>query len=246
MKSLRQYWNNRFDKYGHTGWKIPVIYKYDQKLRFKSFTRILNNLKYNTNKKVNALDIGCGSGDFIRILNDYNMNITGIDISEKAVKHVQNIFKNNNSVKVYNQDIINLQNLEKKFDLIISITVLQHVLNHNEKVAVLKVLNKIIESSGYLILLESIEKGKEKGKEFYINHKTKQEWVSLFESTNFKVVSIKSYPYYGLKLLNFINNILKINKISKNKVPSDNLNDISTKNNSKIFVFFIKCILLIT
>jgi 2-polyprenyl-3-methyl-5-hydroxy-6-metoxy-1,4-benzoquinol methylase len=80
--------------------------------------------KYVQGKKV--LDAGCGEGYGTDLLADLAHEITGIDISEEAIRHAQKKYRKNN-LSFKTLDCTNLKFLDEKFDVIVSFEVLEHV-----------------------------------------------------------------------------------------------------------------------
>ena len=72
-------------------------------------------------------------------------------------------------------------------------------------------LNELLSSEGYLLILESKADGVNKHKDsddFYINIRSTKDWVDTQENCGFNLVSKSSYPECGLKFLGKVNSIL--------------------------------------
>lgn len=91
-------------------------------------------------KKIDSiLDFGCGTGLLAYNLRDIAKKIIGIDLSEKMVEEF-NIKSNSDNIKAYKIDI---KNLEKKFDLIVSSMTFHHIKDiENIVLEIKKRLNK--------------------------------------------------------------------------------------------------------
>ena len=105
------------------GYKINVndsvlIPRYETEYLVEKTINYINNIF--GNKKINILDLGCGSGAISIILSKKtNSNVFGIDISEKALKVAKNNAKENNTnIKFIKNDM--LDNISDKYDVIIS------------------------------------------------------------------------------------------------------------------------------
>lgn len=90
--------------------------------RFETETLVEKTIKYasNLNGVLDILDIGTGSGAIaITLKKHLNSNVTGSDISQKAIDLAkENALKNNQEVTFILSDI--LKNIQGKFDIIIS------------------------------------------------------------------------------------------------------------------------------
>lgn len=71
-----------------------------------------------------ALDIGCGDGRYLKILQNLGYKVVGVDSSETAIEMSKNILDNDSDLVV--ADIFNFEIPKGKFDLIISIKTIQH------------------------------------------------------------------------------------------------------------------------
>tara|TARA_S200000501_G_C20763224_1_gene717081 strand:+ start:155 stop:838 length:684 start_codon:yes stop_codon:yes gene_type:complete len=97
--------------------------------------------------KGNVLEVGAGCGSFTRDYIDSNIHITLTETDKKNFLDLQNNFKNNKSIKVYNDTIFNI---EGKFDTILYL----HVLEHIEKdIDELEEAKKKLKDDGYLIIM---------------------------------------------------------------------------------------------
>jgi len=78
--------------------------------------------KYSVGKKV--LDIGCGTGDLIGVLEANGLDVSGLDPSTYAIE----IAKTAGYKKVYNSSLKDFfKNNTEKFDVVILVNVLEHV-----------------------------------------------------------------------------------------------------------------------
>ena len=131
------YWNNRMLVNGHTGHAEPFYYCFDQEARLFAFFKIINTLIIESNV---ALDYGCGSGDFIEILEKNFKNVVAYDVSEKIVFKAKQRFKTDKILVTSNiEEINNRQN----FDLIITVTVLQTLNKYQLKSSLHFLKNKL-------------------------------------------------------------------------------------------------------
>ena len=84
------------------------------------------------NKKINpckVLDIGCGEGFYSIYLAKKGFDVTGIDISENAIKLAkQNSEKEGIKIKFIAMDINELEKLNENFDFVLEWTLLHHII----------------------------------------------------------------------------------------------------------------------
>ena len=83
--------------------------------------------KNNPLKSLNILDIGCGGGLLCEPMSRLGADVTGIDASEKNIK-VAKLHSNKNKLKInYICSSPEKLNLNKKFDVILNMEVVEHV-----------------------------------------------------------------------------------------------------------------------
>jgi len=146
------FWTERVRRYGHTGWCDPVIYDFEQRARLYTVARRLAT--YAGQKDV-ALDFGTGTGDFARLLACHYRRVVAFDPCVEVVdlarrKHagVANIeFRQAPSVA-------QLDLADEGLDLILSVTVLDHILDDSELDETLARLARKLKPGGRLLALE--------------------------------------------------------------------------------------------
>ena len=126
---------------------IAVRHQYMSKI-IKKITHS-NIYDYLKNKKI--LDIGCGTGEFLKNYHDLNNQCLGIDI-QKNFK-----FKNKIGFTLKNTDIKNfINNNKKKFDIIFIFEFLEH-LNLSDREFLFKNLFKLLNRNS-LIFISTLNK----------------------------------------------------------------------------------------
>ena len=96
--------------------------------KIKNYFKIQNN-KESFLKNLNILDVGCGGGLISEPLSRLGANVTGIDASEKNIKIAKLHSANSNlNIRYLNKSPENLNEYEK-FDIILSLEIVEHVEN---------------------------------------------------------------------------------------------------------------------
>ena len=80
-------------------------------------------------KPCKVLDIGCGEGFYSVYLASKGFDVTGIDISETAIRMAkENAIKQNVKINFFALDVIDLEKINDKFDFIFEWAILHHIL----------------------------------------------------------------------------------------------------------------------
>lgn len=197
------FWNIYCRKYGHTGWGDIVVYQYDQPLRMRSMRRAISNLSLPASG--NALDIGCGIGDVVNLLKRLGLRVVGADISQEACKIAGERFKKDLSVRIRCVRIENMGFQNAQFDLVTSVTVLQHVVNPENLCKAVRGIAEVVKPSGYIVLMESTADSSEEkvtdasGATFLIARSV-DIWRDLMEKEGCILESVSGYPGWGTEI----------------------------------------------
>ncbi len=99
-----------------------------------------------TRKRV--LDVGCGSGKHVNILENLGYEVVGIDSSKRMVE----VSKANTKSNIYNMNVLDLS-FDEKFDAIICMkSVLNHLKNYEELEVAIKNMINYLEKDGIIII----------------------------------------------------------------------------------------------
>lgn len=186
-----KYWDSRAEKYGHTGWGNPVIYEFDQKVRLKVIEYIYNSIQTPIE---NVLDFGGGDGDFSLFFSKFCSKVVCYDISEGVLEiakrrsmenGVQNICFSSDEKEVLNEDT--------KYDLILCITVLQHIKNNDDLMELLNNLKKRLSKTGKILILENTFTNEKVDNE-YIKYRTISEFEKMIKESELKIK--RCYGFY--------------------------------------------------
>ncbi|MDO6673988.1 class I SAM-dependent methyltransferase [Tenacibaculum sp. 1_MG-2023] len=138
--NLEKYYASE-DYISHTDSKTSLFdktYQFVKNYTLKKKLKLINS--FNTEEK-SILDIGAGTGDFLKVCEKGGWRINGVEPSEKARDFAKN--KNINLV----EDISKIDN--KQFDVITLWHVLEHIPNLTEYVQQLK---SLLKPNGFLII----------------------------------------------------------------------------------------------
>jgi SAM-dependent methyltransferase len=120
---------------------------------YEEESNYINNLiKKHNDRALKILDVGCGTGKHAECLNNLGYELTGIDLSDKMIEIAKNNAKKNDYDIVYNIANANQFNLNKKFDIVISLFhVISYQTSNKKLINTFKSINKHLEINGLLI-----------------------------------------------------------------------------------------------
>lgn len=138
------FWDQHWDEIA-----LPQTINYNLKLE-KSLAVIFKKCLPDGRNNNTVFEIGCAPGKWLVFFaKEMNYNVTGIDFSQKGVKHtLANFQMNDVSGKVINGDINNF-NSNRKYDIVFSLGFIEHFDNVDD---IIKTHVDILEKDGWLIL----------------------------------------------------------------------------------------------
>ncbi len=184
----QDYWTKRMKKYGHTGWASPTIYAFDNPIRIKIVDYLLNRILQLKQKKC-LLDFGCGTGEFSKA---QQKNFERIVIYDKCSSVLKIAKKGLKKAVSYSSFEMLQQEKDESFDVILSITVLQHVIDPKEMESVLSLLYGKLKKGRYLLVLESF--GEIDVSNSYEKSWSYSDFIKMMEKSGFKLYD--AYNYY--------------------------------------------------
>ena len=118
-------------------------------------------LKQQNFKIKNALDIGCGTGKYLKMLQREGFKTDGIDSSKTAVEMSKKTFDHKSNILC--EDMFEFVIPQNKYDLIISISTIHHGTKEQVQSLINKIYEAIVENGKIFITLPNIGDAIEKG-----------------------------------------------------------------------------------
>jgi len=187
-----EFWDERGRKHGHTGWANYTIYAFDQFARLQAVSKVLNKLGIERNF---ALDFGSGSGDFTRLLASNFSDVISYDISDVMTKINKDKSRMFNNIEFYSGSFSgNVSLNDGSLNLVLSITVLGHLMEESVLNKHLNFFYQKLKSDGLMIALEYTPENSMEPNE-YQRFLTFSEWKRVFKDNNFDFV--EAYGFYS-------------------------------------------------
>jgi len=139
-----------------------------------------------------ALDVGCGAGRWCVLLAERGYRVTGVDLQPTLIEENRRRFPEIEFAEGMLQEFTS----PERFDLVSSVTVLQH-LPFSEHARAVARLRDLTAAGGHAIVLENVRHQAP-------NHfsRTVSGWTSLFEDAGFRTLVAEPYNYSpALRLL---------------------------------------------
>ena len=143
LESIPDYYKSE-DYISHTDSKrnlFEIVYHLVRKISLKQKLKLINT---STSTQKNLLDVGCGTGDFLRVAKQNHWSVSGIEPNKQARQIANN--KTDNSVFEI-EHLLKFQ--AESFDVISLWHVLEHLPNLEEHIQVFK---KLLKPNGTLII----------------------------------------------------------------------------------------------
>ena len=154
----------------------------------------------------NVIDIGAGKGEFLELLNNKfkNLHLYAIDYSDTNLEVLERKGINNIKIDLDNFELERFKNLEKKFDLVTCLAVVEHIFDLDR---LFIFFNRILKCDGYLLIstpnmasfptrLFYLLRSYPYGENHHIRFLTKRKIEQYSTFTGFNI--IKSNNYFAL------------------------------------------------
>jgi SAM-dependent methyltransferase len=171
------------------------------------------------------LDIGCGTGDFVALsLGLGASKVDGVDVSSQVISKAVSRFATDDRVRLRQGTVIEQVTEQGRYDLITSITVLQHHVEEAELIQALGVLRDALKPEGRMIVLELAPPHKQEVRQYsrdllYLVERSPQAWRAAFAAAGLRVVSEPVMPQFGIACLRGVNSVLGlVHKPSTNTI----------------------------
>ena len=197
-----QYWTKRAQEYGERSVMDfdPKRGSYDQELRVLAFHRAMR-----LGKDMKVLDVGCGNGSWSIMLAKAGCKVTGIDFVESLINTAKhNAMKAGVAVDFTTESIETYERDRQVYDLIITVTVLQHITCNNRLARALSNIRALLKPRGQFLTIEYMPRklSRKSQSSDYMVLRQRDEWLRLFREAGFHVARELGVRIIGFRLYN--------------------------------------------
>ena len=178
------FWSERYSSLGHTGWNDPFIYAYDQLERLEFLATRLDLLAPRARR---VLDFGCGTGDFSRLLLRRGCEVCGYD------PYVDPRIDLARFTRVERRD--DLDRLAGTVDLVLTVTVLDHLLDEEEFCAALSFFRSRAADGGHLLMMEYAPDTALSSPNRYQAFRSIADWKECLAGSGWEIQSVEPVPH---------------------------------------------------
>lgn len=195
------YWEERAKRHGSLAAHRldPVLSRHEESFQRRAVSKVLGDVSGKS-----LLDAGCGTGDWSRYFAARGAIVTGVDISRNMIRTA----KATPAAQPIEYHSVALQDISfapESFDLVVSITALQHITDPKEFEIAATKLVRVLKNRAVMALIEFSPKRVKKGKyPSYVHYRSRSEWIEVFQSRGLELVSDQPIFFVGFRPLSFL------------------------------------------
>jgi SAM-dependent methyltransferase len=161
--------------------------------------RLLASIYPSGMANVRALDIGCGTGDALRVLLKAGATAIGVDFSSATIMNIHRNWIGSTSPSLAVASVESLPLKPNSFQLITSVTVLQHLTDVSQLQEALVCLRGILTENGRLIVLEiaPTTTGSTGGSQVSVTERSADDWRRLWTNAGLAIAHEQKYAPLG-------------------------------------------------
>lgn len=205
------WWDAACARQGHTGWSDQQVYAYDQPVRRASVARALEATFPHSLAGMETADIGCGTGDFTLLLAARGARVLAIDFSAAVLAVARGRAVQQGAVARFEcASATEIPAADASFDLVTSITVLQHLVRDEDLQRGVRELERVLRPEGRLLFLELAPPilAPNRSPDGHVIERPIESWRAFFESGGFDLEREFAYPQFGITALRLLANVI--------------------------------------
>ncbi len=132
-----------------------------------------------------ALDVGCGTGRWCRVLDGRGYAVTGIDLQERLID------RNRGAMPQIEFVTSSIQDFERQatYDLVTTVTVVQHMPPPEQEAAAARI-GQLVRPGGRVLTIENSRHQKQ-----HVFSRSAEQWTQLFAAAGFEPIAAVPFDY---------------------------------------------------
>jgi SAM-dependent methyltransferase len=155
------------------------------RLQSRTWSRTLNDCSFSLGARV--LDVGCGTGRWVRRLEERGLSVVRIDQSSEMLSLAR---KRGTLSLMASGEAQNLPFRDESFECVSAVTVIQHI-PPQEQVRALSEMVRVLRPGGYLFLIELI-----RGHGLHVFSRLPDDWIGQVSTLGVGLVSWRGHEYF--------------------------------------------------
>lgn len=202
----REWWDAAYRRQGHTGWADRLVYAYDQPIRRASVRGALVRSYGRTLAGLQALDAGCGTGDFAALLQSLGANVLAFDFSPAVVEAAQRRWPATDRLSFMCASVTAVPAPSGFAQVITSVTVLQHLTRDADHASALAELRRMLAPAGCIALLELAPPLSEpkRSPDGHVIERPPAAWRKALAQAGLRIEREAVYPQWGITSLRLL------------------------------------------
>ena len=131
---------------------------YEEFSKYEDYPRKIEKFLLPKIKGKIVLDLGCGSGKYLKLLAPLSKEYYGLDISKQQLKLAKEKARKMSNVKFFNSSAENIPLPDKSVDIVIATWVISAVNGFKRKKKMLDEINRVLKNNGNTYLVENDSK----------------------------------------------------------------------------------------
>ncbi len=197
---MKEYWNGRAKVYRDVDREglaavcyigRPEFYnRFFARFQEKAFSKLLKSSVTIKTRQPLALDVGCGTGRYLRLISRHNFSAIGVDISATMIEKAKNL-ASHNSQDLFLMSAASLGFRTSCFDMAYSVVALQHI-PKDKQISAIKEVCRVVKQGGFILALEITDM---RAQPPHVFAHPEKEWIHLFEKFGCKCRKVLPYEY---------------------------------------------------
>lgn len=207
MTSLAEYWDQRGREFGGRGAGLRAVCSYGMPAFYNGYIHLTQQLALAPHLRVSAgsevLDLGCGIGRWSRRLARRGARVIGVDLAPSMIEEAKRRTERASLQHHIDYQVGDLRTLvlDRTFDLVLAVTVLQHILDDSGFARAAANVARHLAPRGHAVLLEAAPSRPNQTCDTAVfRARTAEQYLAAFRAAGLRVVRVTGVDPAPFKL----------------------------------------------